>query len=87
MMTRMPITPIGPYISPLSNDDAGEPPLRASVAGPEAGGQVCIGEDVAGRKHSNYNQQFLGTYLPQTGALSRDLIILHIAHKITMVYY
>lgn len=86
MMTRMPITPISPYITPLSNDDAGEPPLRAAVEA-EAGGQVCIGEDVAGRKQSDYNQQFLGTYLSQTSALSRDLIILYIAHKITMVYY
>ena len=42
MMTIIPITPTSPYITPLSNDDAGEPPLRAPVGGPEAGG-----EDVA----------------------------------------
>ena len=42
MMTIMPITPTSPYITPLSNDDAGEPPPRAPVGSAEPGG-----EDVA----------------------------------------
>ena len=43
-MTIMTITPASPYITPLSSDDADEPPTRPPVDNSEAGVgcQVCV---------------------------------------------
>ena len=57
----MTITPTSPYITPLSSDDADEPPTRPPVDNCEAGVgcQVCVGDDKARNsgKHFKNSQQ------------------------------